>query len=62
MDSLWRVGLLYKLYKIAIGKNMLNIIKSQFENTLGAFNYQNLHTNSFNIDKGVGEGDKTYPV
>jgi hypothetical protein len=43
-DSLWRTGLLYKFGKLGIGKNMFNLIKDQFENTLGSFKYQNMQS------------------
>ena len=46
-DSLWRVGLLYKLHKLGIGKYMYTIIKNQFDNTLGSFKYKDLYSKFF---------------
>ena len=50
-DSLWRTGLLCKFGNLGIGKNMFNIIKNQFENTLGSFKYQNMQSNFFCMNK-----------
>ena len=61
-DSLWRTGLLYKLAKLGIGKNMYTIIKKQFENTLGSFKYQNMQSDFFQINKGVRQGDAISPT
>ena len=52
-DSLSRTGLLYKFGKLGIGKNMFNIIKDQFENTLGSFEYQNMQSIFCCMNKGV---------
>ena len=52
-DSLWRTGLLYKFGKLGIGKNMFNLIKDQFENTLGSFKYQNMQSIFFCMNKGI---------
>ena len=61
-DSLWRIGLLYKLHKIGVGKNMYNIIKNQFKNTLGSFKHRDLQSNLFKTDKGVRQGDSISPT
>ena len=50
-DSLWRIGSLYKLYKIAIGKNMFNIIKSQIGKHSRCIQVSK-PSYKFNIDKG----------
>ena len=50
-DSLWRTGLLYKIGKLGIGKNMFNLIKDQFENILGSFKYQNMQFIFFCMNK-----------
>ena len=52
-DSLWRTGLQCKFGKLGIGENMFNIIKNQFENTLGSFKYLNIESKLFCMNKGV---------
>ena len=49
--SLWKTDLLCKFGKLGIGKNMLNIIKNQFENILGSFKYQNMQSIFFLYDQ-----------
>ena len=61
-DSLWRLGLLYKLFNMGIGKTMFNIIKSQFNCTQSSFKYKNLFSKFFSIDKGVRQGDAKSPT
>lgn len=61
-DSLWRNGLLYKLIKVGIGKNMYEIIKSQFVNTEGAIKYKDKHSDFFKIQRGVRQGDSISPT
>ena len=61
-DSLWRNGLLYKLNKLGIGKQMYSIIKKQFENTLGSFKYKDFQSNFFETDRGVRQGDSISPT
>jgi hypothetical protein len=61
-DSLWRTGLLCKFGKLGIGKNMFNIIKNQFENTLGSFKYQNMQSIFFCMTKGVRQKDAINPT
>jgi tRNA-dihydrouridine synthase B len=39
--------MLCKFGKLGIGKNMFNIIKNQFQNTLGSFRYQNVQSKFF---------------
>ena len=41
---------------------MFNIIKNQFENTLGSFKYQNMQSNFFCMNKGVRQGDAISPT
>ena len=36
---------------------MFNIIKNQFENTLGSLKYQNMQSNFFCMNKGVRQTD-----
>jgi hypothetical protein len=52
-DSLCRTGLLCKFGNLGIGKHMFNIIKNQFENTLGSFQYQNMQSIFFCMNKGL---------
>jgi hypothetical protein len=41
---------------------MFNIIKDQFENTLGSFKYQNMQSNFFCINKGIRQTDAINPT
>lgn len=61
-DSLWRLGLLYKLCKSGIGKGMFDIIKNQFNNTLCSFKHKDMFSTFFNTDKGVRQGDGISPT
>ena len=61
-DSLWRNGLLYKLLRNGIGRNLYNILKTQFNYTEGAIKYGNLHSDFFQIFRGVRQGDTISPT
>ena len=61
-DSVWRIGLLYKLTKMGVGKLFFNIIKNQYENTESAIKYKDQFSNYFNILRGVKQGDSLSPT
>jgi hypothetical protein len=44
-DSVWRNGLLFKLVKIGVGKQLYNIVKQQLSKTETAFKFENSHSN-----------------
>ena len=47
VDSVWRNGLLFKLVKIGVGKQLYNIVKQQLSKTETAFKFENSHSNFF---------------
>ena len=56
-DSVWRNGLLFKLVKIGVGKQLYNIVKQQLSKTETAFKFENSHSNLFQIHRGQRQGD-----
>ena len=61
-DSLWRIGMLYKLAKMGVGKHMFEIIKQQFIHTEASIKYNDKHSRFFPIDRGVKQGDSISPT
>ena len=55
-DSVWRNGLLFKLVKIGVGKQLYNIVKQQLSKTETAFKFENSHSNLFQIQRGLRQG------
>ena len=51
-DSVWRNGLLFKLVKIGVGKQLYNIVKQQLSKTETAFKFENSHSIFFQIHRG----------
>jgi len=51
-DSVWRNGLLFKLVKIGVGKQLYNIVKQQLSKTETAFKFENSHSHFFQIHRG----------
>ena len=56
-DSVWRNGLLFKLVKIGVGKQLYNIVKQQLSKTETAFKFENSYSNLFQIHRGLRQGD-----
>ena len=46
-DSVWRNGLLFKLVKVGVGKQLYNIVNQQLSKTETAFKFENSHSNFF---------------
>lgn len=52
-DSVWREALLVKLHRIGVGKLFFNVIKQQYIDTKSSLKFQDLHSDCFNIIRGV---------
>ena len=56
-DSVWRKGLLYKVKKLGIEGNMLDIIKSIYDNTTYSIIINDKLTPRYSSTKGIKQGD-----
>ena len=61
-DSVWRDGLLYKLAEIGIGKFLYHTIKNMLDKTQIAIKVGNKHSEFFEIQRGVKQGDSISPT
>ena len=61
-DSVWRDGLLYKLYEVGVGIKFFNIVKDQYEKTISSLKYKNCYSEFFKIERGVKQGDSLSPT
>lgn len=55
-DSVWHKGLFYKLHKVGITGNSLNLIKDLYKKTKCAIKVNNRITDFFSYSKGVRQG------
>ena len=55
-DSVWHKGLFYKLHKVGITGNSLNLIKDLYKKTNCAIKVNNRITDFFSYSKGVRQG------
>ena len=60
-DTIWRVGLYYKLLKSNIHTNMFNIIFSMYENTKTKIKFASGLSKAFTSECGVKQGDILSP-
>jgi hypothetical protein len=56
-DTIWRVGLFYKLLKSHIPKKLFNIILSMYANTTTRIKFSNGLSAAFTSECGVKQGD-----
>ena len=57
-DSVWRVGLLYKILKNKnLGKKLYSVIKNMYSSTEASVKSQNYLSEYVSIDRGVKQGD-----
>ena len=61
-DSIWRKALFYKLMANGIGEKMINIIKMMYRDSKSAVKIDGGHSEYFNIDTGVKQGDSLSPT
>ena len=59
---MWREGLLFKLAKMGTGKYMYNIIKNMLTKTEIALRVDQKHSEYFDIQRGVKQGDSLSPT
>ena len=55
-DSVWRMGLLYKLIKYGVNIGYIKLIKDMYDKTTQALRINNLMTRMFHTYKGVKQG------
>lgn len=56
-DTVWHNGLLHKLMKNKIGHKFFNIFQNMYSLCQSAVKIDNKHSNYFNLEKGVKQGD-----
>ncbi len=59
---MWRLGLLYKLCKIGVGKSFYTSIKQQYLTTRSSLKFKDHVTEKFDISRGVKQGDSLSPT
>ena len=60
-DTVWHNGLLYKLRTNKIGHKFFNIIQNMYNLCQSAVKIDNKHSNYFNLEKGVKQGECLRP-
>ena len=61
-DSVWRVGLLYKVLNYGIRGNIYNVIKSMYQTSSCCININNRRTEQFPTEQGVMQGEILSPI
>lgn len=61
-DTVWRVGLFYKLLKQNVPKKIFNIIHSMYDNTNCKIKFFNGLSKPFKSERGVKQGDVLSPI
>ena len=61
-DSIWHLGLLYKLQKNNISGKFYNIIQSVYQNAIGCVKLKAGLTNTFPVNRGIRQGDGLSPL